>query len=52
MSLHTELGLTGAFDYKDSALTALPGGLSGFEPFHLRQATGFAGGWLTIHCAG
>ena len=27
-----------AFDYKDSAPTALLGGLSRFEPFHLRQA--------------
>jgi hypothetical protein len=29
MSLHTELGLTGAYDYKDSAPTALPGGDGG-----------------------
>ena len=31
MSLHTELGLTGAYDYKDASPTALPGGLSGFS---------------------
>ena len=44
MSLHTELGLTGAYNYKDAAPTALPGGLSGFQPFHLYHASGFAGG--------
>jgi len=27
-----------------SAYAALPGGLNGFEPFHLCQASGFAGG--------
>ena len=44
MSLPTELGLTGAHDYKDTAPTALPEGLGGFQPLQLDQAPGSAGG--------
>ena len=43
-TLHTELGLQGALDYKDAAPTALPEGPGGFEPLPLGQASGFAGG--------
>ena len=41
MSLHTELCLMGALNYKYAAPTALPGGLSGFEPFQLCQTSNF-----------
>jgi len=37
MSLPTELGLKGTYDYKDAAPTALPEGLGGCEPLQLCQ---------------
>ena len=37
MSLPTELGLKGSYDYKDAAPMALPEGLGGCEPLQLCQ---------------